>query len=237
MEYALSFSIIALAAVIHASFQLSVSTLTLMSGHSLGKKQSQTRLNRLVSSFILGAIVMTVLLVATAIYSVEVVLQGYVVPALVWAVVCGALMGLGVAVWLFYFRKEGTTLWLPRGMAEYLIARCQKTKNSAEAFGLGLVSVLIELVFIGGPIMVAVLTMIALPSALQITAIVMYVLLSVLPLTIVGLLIQHGYRPSTIQRWREVNKRFIQVSAGTALMILGIYLYVNEILIIGGYTI
>lgn len=233
MEHMLSFSIITLSAVVHASFQLSVSTLTLMSGHALGKKQSHARLTRLIGGFISGAMVMTILLVAAGLYSVSLITQGFVVPMIVWAAVCGALMGLGVAVWLFYFKQQGTVLWLPRKMAEYLATRCKKTKNSAEAFGLGLTSVFAELLFIGGPLTVSVLTMLVLPQDLQISAIALYVIISLLPLLWVGMLVQRGYKISHIQRWREHNKRFIQFASGTALMILGFYLYVNEIIIMG----
>ena len=48
MDYITSFIMIALAATIHASFQLSISTLTLMSGHSLGTQQSHQKLVSLV---------------------------------------------------------------------------------------------------------------------------------------------------------------------------------------------
>ena len=58
-----SFAIILLAALTHASFQLSVSVLTLLSGHALGRKTAHMRLLRLTGGFILGAGVMTVLLI------------------------------------------------------------------------------------------------------------------------------------------------------------------------------
>ena len=48
-------SIVCLAALIHASFQLSISTLTLMSGHALGRGQSHTRLVSLLGGFTAGA--------------------------------------------------------------------------------------------------------------------------------------------------------------------------------------
>ncbi|MCD9437188.1 hypothetical protein LVA97_32625, partial [Klebsiella pneumoniae] len=68
MDYITSFIMIALAATIHASFQLSISTLTLMSGHSLGTQQSHQKLVSLVISFVLGVIFMTFLLLTSGIY-------------------------------------------------------------------------------------------------------------------------------------------------------------------------
>ena len=68
MDYITSFIMIALAATIHASFQLSISTLTLMSGHSLGTQQSHQKLVSLVISFVLGVIFMTFLLLTSGIF-------------------------------------------------------------------------------------------------------------------------------------------------------------------------
>jgi hypothetical protein len=35
---------------------------------------------------------------------------------------------------------------------------------------------------------------------------------------------------SRIQRWREANKHFLQFAAGSGLLILGFFVYVNEFL-------
>jgi hypothetical protein len=43
-------------------------------------------------------------------------------------------------------------------------------------------------------------------------------------------LIGSGHRLSEIQKWRETNKRFLQFSAGGALVVLGFFVYVCKIL-------
>ncbi|MGO3702128.1 MAG: hypothetical protein ACTJG2_03005 [Candidatus Saccharimonadales bacterium] len=234
MEYIIPFSIIALAAAIHASFQLSISTLTLMSGHTLGKKQSQTRLVKVLGGFLFGAMSMTALLFVGLSYLGEFTLAGGAVPPILWAALCGILFGLGVAVWLFYYRQgKGTMLWIPRGMALYLAERSKRTKSTAEAFALGLASIAGELLFIIAPLGVAVLVSLTLEPVLQVAALLLYVAISLFSLAIVAALVGSGHKISRIQQWREENKRFMQFIAGTSLFVLGFYLYVNEVLLLG----
>ena len=234
MEYLIPFSIIALAAAIHGSFQLSISTLTLMSGHSLGRKQSQSRLLRLLSGFVSGVAGITALLFIAFVYGIEFALGDRGVPAVLWAALCGILFGLGVAVWLFYFRKgNGTMLWLPRTVALYLAERSKRTKSTAEAFALGMASVTGELLFIVAPLGVAAMVGVTLPPVLQVAALLLYVLVSLLSLLLVAALVASGHKISQIQRWREENKRFLQFMAGSSLLVLGFYLYVNEVVLLG----
>ena len=234
MEYLIPFSIIALAAAIHASFQLSISSLTLMSGHALGKRHSQGRLLKLLGGFLFGALSMTGLLFVGLLYAFEFLLDGGAIPPIVWAALCGTLFGLGVAVWMFYYRKgKGTLLWIPRGMAQYLATRSKRTKSTAEAYALGLTSVCGELLFVIAPLGVAVLVSLTLAPMLQVAALLLYVAISLSSLALVAALVASGHKISRIQRWREDNKAFLQFVAGTSLLVLGFYLYVNEVLVLG----
>jgi hypothetical protein len=149
-----------------------------------------------------------------------------------WVIMCGLLLGLGVAVWLFYYRRheKGTTLWVPRGIARYLSERTKATTYSAEAFGLGLSSVIGEILFIFAPIILSALVLIHLPSVWQLVGLGIYTLVSLFSLFIVGALVGSGHRLSAIQKWRENNKHFLQFSAGGGLLVLGFFIYVNEIL-------
>jgi hypothetical protein len=225
-----SFAIIAFAAIIHASFQLSVSMLTLMSGHAIGTKTAHTKLLRLTSAFSLGVAVMTMLVISFIAFMLQHSF-GQTAPAIAWAATCGLLLGLGIAVWAFYYRRNlGTSLWIPRGMARYLSDRTKHTKLNAEAFGLGLSSVVGELIFIVAPITVAALTLLPLEPGFQIIGLLLYVLISMLSLLIVNGLIGSGHKISSIQKWRENNKRFLQFAAGSGLLILGCYLYVDKVI-------
>ncbi len=228
-----SLAIILLAALIHASFQLSISVLTLMSGHALGSKTVRRRLLHLTGSYMLGAGVMTVLLLST-IALVLSVLMPTETPATLWAICCGAIVGVGISVWLFYYRNErGTSLWIPRDFARYLHDRSKATKVTPEAFALGMTTVFAELLFIFAPLFVASLLLIRLPADLQLLGVFAYSAVSLLPLLIVGLLISNGHKLSSIQHWRESNKRFLQFTSGSGLLILGAFVYVEQVINMG----
>lgn len=231
MDYITSFIMIALAATIHASFQLSISTLTLMSGHSLGIQQSHQKLVSLVISFVLGVIFMTFLLLTSGIYIANTIIHYGILQIVLWATACSALIIIGVAVWLFYFRPgKGTILWIPRFMAEYLTRRCSKTKSNGEAFSLGISSVVGEIIFLLAPIVVSILFIINMPIALQISGVALYILISVLPLVVVCILVNKQNKLSRIQKWREENKRFIQFMTGSIMLAVGFFVYASEVL-------
>lgn len=236
MDILTSLLIIGFAALIHAGFQLSVSVLTMLSGHAIGAKRSHAKLLRLTSSFIAGTKVMTLLLVSFfALVIIDIF--GTEPSQLVWSVACGLLVGIGVAVWLFYYRREkGTSLWIPRSFARHLNDRSKATKTSAEAFSLGLTSVISELLFIIGPLLIAALVLIGLPSLWQLVGVALYTVVSTFSSLIVWGLIGSGHSLSRIQKWRETNKRFLQFASGGGLLILGFYVYVNEVVlhVVGG---
>lgn len=236
-----AFIIITVAALIHASFQLSVSVLTLLSGHAIGAKKSHAKLLRLTVGFVSGVTVMTALLLSFTSLVFLSIFQASI-PLLAWAVVCGLLLGLGIAVWSFYYRREqGTTLWLPRSFASYLSDRTKATKHSTEAFSLGLTSVVAEILFVLAPVLVSALVIIQLSPVLQLVAIAVYTFISLLSLLIVAGLIGSGHKLSQIQKWRESNKRFLQFAAGSGLLVLGFYVYVDQVVAVtvalayGGY--
>lgn len=225
-----SLAIVAFAALIHASFQLSVSVLTLLSGHAIGTKKAHSTLLRLTTGFFAGVAVMTMLLLSFVAFVLNHSFAHHI-PPLLWAISCGLLLGLGVAVWAFYYRREpGTSLWLPRGMARHLNSRSKATKDSAEAFSLGLSSVLAESLFIIAPIIISALVLVQLEPALQLAGIFIYTGISLTSLFIVWALIGSGHKISQIQKWREDNKRFLQFAAGSGLLILGFYVYVDQVI-------
>jgi len=98
-----SLATIIFAAIIHASFQLSVSVLTLLSGHSIGKKTAQRKIFRMSNSFVLGVAMITLLLISSISYFLSLFIH-HVTSAeqLVAAVSSGMMFGLGIAIWAFY---------------------------------------------------------------------------------------------------------------------------------------
>lgn len=230
MNIASSLSIIALAALIHASFQLSVSVLTLLGGHAIGTKKSQARVLRLITSFVFGVGTMTILLLSF-VSLVLLSIFGGETPQVIWAMACGLLFGVGLSVWMFYYRREkGTSLWIPRPIATYLHERTKATQRSAESFSLGLTSVIGELIFIIAPVTISALVLVHLDPLWQLAGIALYGVISLSSITIVWMLIGSGHKLSRIQEWRESNKTFLQFAAGSGLAILGFYVYVVEVL-------
>ena len=231
MDIPTSLSIVGFAALIHASFQLSVSVLTLLSSHTIGSKQSHRRLIHITTSYIFGVGVMTLLLVSfTSLLFLH--FFGTEIPLLVWALICGLVFGVGIAVWLFYYRRrtEGTELWLPRSFARFLTERSKKTTIGAEAFSLGLTSVIAEIIFIIPTICITAMILLPLPNLWQLAGIGIYTLISLLGLVIAWSLIGSGHSLARIQQWRQNNKRFLQFSAGSALIVLGFFVYVSKII-------
>ena len=230
MDIPSSLAIVVLAAFIHASFQLSVSVLTLLSGHAIGAKRSRAKVLRLSWGFITGVGVMTLLLLSFISLLLLHSFEQSAAPLVAWAIACGLVFGIGFAVWLFYFRKEkGTKLWIPRPFAEHLTNRSKATKHSAEAFSLGLTSVIGELLFIIPSMVISALVLLELPSAWQLIGIAVYVIISLSGLMVVSSLIGSGHSISKIQKWREDNKGFLQFSAGSALLALGFFVYISKV--------
>lgn len=223
------FAIIGLAALVHASFQLSISVLTLLSGRTLSLGMSHRQQLRLSTAFVFGAGLITLLLISSAALGFLYITTEHT-TYLIWVILCSLLLSIGIAVWLFYYRSDrGTSLWIPRGVATFLQKRIKATKQPAEAFSLGMTSVIAELLFIITPLVVAGYAISLLPAHLQPIGIVLYCLLSLVSLGIVWMLVGAGHKLSAIQKWREKYKTFLQFSAGSGLVILGFYIYVNEI--------
>ena len=233
-----SFAIIIFSGLIHASFQLSVSVMTLLSGHSLGRKTAHRRILKLLNNFITGVFVLTSTLIASIAYYFLIVIQHSVTTEqLIAAIVTGLLISISIATLVFYYRRgDGTALWLPRDLARFLSKRTKSTKSRAEAFSLGMASVVAELVFILAPMSAAALAIVTLPDAWwQLLGIATYVFISLLPLFVVFALVGRGRKISRLQTWRENNKRFLQFASGGSLLILAGYVFVDRLLGINIY--
>lgn len=223
--------IVAFAGLLHASFQLGVGLLTLLSGHSLGSQRSFARLMQLNLAYTGGASLVTLLLFSGLGYMA--LLKGEDMLPAAWLVVSFLNIAIGGSVIAFYYRrKAGTGLWIPRSMADYLQDRTKKTRHTAEAFTLGAGSVLAEIPFLIAPLSIAVLAVVSQPNnySLQFGSFIMYCCIGLLPLFVIVALVGAGHKISTIQRWREKNKLFLQYCAGAGLIILGVYVLVEKVL-------
>lgn len=111
-----------------------------------------------------------------------------------------------------------------------LYTRIKSTEYATEAFSLGLTGVAAEALFIIAPLLAAGFSLIQLPRYLQMVGIIVYVIIASTPLLVITALVGGGHHIGRIQKWREQNRRFMQVAAGSALFILGFFIYVNAVL-------
>ncbi len=232
MDIWTTFAVLVLAGLIHASFHLSVSVLTLLSGHTLSRERSHLKLVKLTTAFTLGAGTTNMLLFC----AIAFILQLFKVDAaspIIWTIIMGLLIGTGVAVWLFYYKKptknskvEGTQIWIPRDMAKFLNDRARKTRHSAEAFSLGSSSIISELIFIIAPLITAIILSLQLPTpSLQLVGVLVYGLVATFPLLTITVMVSGGKSITDIQIWRENNKYFLQLASSIGLLIMAIFLY------------
>lgn len=215
-------------AAAQSAFQLGISVLTLLSGHSLGRQRSLQRLLGLNLAYITGMFTMLMLLFGALLYMMLVIM--YDIEPYAWMIFVAAATVVGLVTMTSYYRHgaSGTMLWLPRPAAKYLADRAKQTTNAFEAMVLGGVSALAELPFTIVPMAGAayVMMLYVVPSDHFVVSSV-YCLIVVAPLVCITVLLSGGHRLSTIQRWRETNKWFLQYAAAAALFAIALLVAVS----------
>lgn len=219
-----------LAAIVHATLQLSLGALLLLYHASLGKHiPKKTR--QLVSNYIAGIGTLVLLALTGIAFILERWLGGklYTEELLI---VIGMLVALALAVWVFYFRwGKSTELWLPRTVARFINHRAKETNSDTEAFSLGLLTSLAEVPFSLVLIVVAANSILALPGEQQLIAVALYTVIAILPPIILRAAIRRGKTVVDIQRWRVKNKNFFRVITGVGFAVLGVFLLAFEVML------
>mgnify|MGYP001478856205 CR=1 FL=1 len=217
------------AAAIQASFSLSVSVLTLLSGTSLVRHRLKRGHGVLMVSYVLGSMTVTAAMVTIVSWILQA--TGRSGDNFTLLVVIAALMTAGFAVLLFYYRYDpkGTRLWLPRRFAKQLYDTTKKTTTASRSFLLGGSAIMLEMVFIIFPILLAAYITSGLSGTGYYLSIISYTLIAATPLIALSVACTRGYKIATIQRWRERNKRFLQITAGILMITLSIYLLVYKV--------
>ena len=217
--------------IVHASLQVGVSVLTLLSGHSFRKKQAHSRLVRLNLAYTIGAILISFLVLIALQALLRAGHNDNISP--LWPVIGFAMVITGIIIAFSYYRRgKGTVLWLPRNFATYLSNRAKKTRNSIEAGALGGMTVIAELPISLLLFLTIALLSYSLDSHDNIWWALGYAIAINLPLIIITILIGGGHRISQIQRWRENNKTFIRYNAGLGMIAAAIYIisfYILEV--------
>lgn len=230
MDMIIPFSEVFLAAVIHATLQLSLGALLLLYHASLGKHVRKKTKN-LVDSYITGIGT----LVFLALGAVAFVLDRYFEKPLYveeLVIVVGMLVALAIAMWTFYYRRgKSTELWLPRSVARFIDKRAKTTNNNTEAFSLGVLTNLAETPWTIVLFVVAANSLLSLPPLYQILALALYTVISVVPLVVFRAMIRRGQTVVDIQRWRVKHKNFFRVLTGIGFATLAFFLFTFEVLV------
>lgn len=229
MEMIIPFSEVFLAAVIHATLQLSLGTLLLLYHASLGKHvRRKTRF--LVDSYISGMGMLVFLGLAATIFILD---RYFEKPLYIeeLVIVVGMLIALAIAVWFFYYRRgKSTELWLPRSVARFIDKRAKLTNSNTEAFSLGVLTSLAEMPFTLILFVVAANSILVLPQLYQILAVAMYTIITIIPSIVLRLAIRKGQTVVDIQRWRVKHKTFFRLLTGVGFLVLGFFLFTFEVL-------
>lgn len=220
--------IVAGAIFVHVCFQLSVSTLTLLSSHTIGRRLPNHRLLSLSFWYILGVAVTVALLQAGFI-----VLERYVVEQSSLSALLVSLSLIPVVsllVVLFYYRRgRGTQLWLPRPAAEFITGRAKKTRSSVESFSLGTLTAFAELPFAVAPLAITAYVFQAVDPEHWLGLSAMYAVAVVAPLVFVAFYLSSGHKISSVQRWREQAKDYLKWTSAITLLLLTVYIAVLQI--------
>lgn len=224
-----SIGTILLAALIHASLQLSLGSLLLLYHSSLGK-HIRKKTKHLVTHFISGVSLMTILVTSSLCFIIAVLSGGTLSPG--WILVCsGILVALAFCAWFLYYRSgRSTELWLPRSVSRFIAFRAKVTNSNTEAFSLGLLVGFAEMPFSLILSAVAANSILVLPESWQITMIIAYSLIAISPLVILRLCIRRGQTVADIQKWRTENKLFLKFLTGTGFLVLAIFLIAFEVM-------
>lgn len=217
--------LVACAVFVHICYQLSVSILSHLSVYSLSHRATVRRLLSLGTSYALGAFTATVaaLLTIVALTNTSSLSHDEAVHWLTLVAV-GTVPLIGLLTILLYYRRgAGTRLWLPRPFADYLVTRAQKTKSAVEAFSLGITTVIGELPFIAGPLLLVAITIAKQPTETWLSWSAGYAFTVSLPLLLLTFYLTSGHSIARIQRWREENKHFLQWTSGLMLVLLTLY--------------
>lgn len=230
MEVYASLGIVILSGLVAASLQLPLGTLLLLYHASLGN-HIHKKTKSIASSFISGVTLMNFLLLGTALFLVAGLTQSGVLPSLGHVVLFGFLVALGITAWFFYYKRKGSTeLWLPRRLARFIDSRAKLTNDISEAFSLGLLVPLSEILFALPLLVLASDAILRLDPLFQTSALVLYTVFGTLPLLVLRLFVRRGRNVAEVQRWRLKNKNFFRFFTGAAFLILAAFLFAFVIL-------
>jgi len=228
MEYWLDLSIVALAAVVHATLQLGVGSLVLLY-HESSRKHIRKATKSIVSSYIAGIGMMIFLGLASTAF----VIHNFFTTGLaleVLAAVIGVLAAFAILIWFFCRQNTSNEDHMPRKVAEFVDARARITENNTEAFSLGVLTYMGEMPFVLVLALVAGSSIAELPDMWRPIVAGLYTIVAILPMIIVRIAVKRGKTAIAMQKWRAHNKLFLLFVSGAGFAILGAFIFVFRVL-------
>ena len=214
MNVFVSVGIVILAMLIMASLQLVPGVFALLYHYTSGK-HSTKRASTLSLFFIIGTEIISAFFFIAAIYISNTLFINDLDPhnnILTWASI-GILIALSIASFFFYFRHphgKDTELFIPRKIATNLNLRASKVESPSDAFALGVLSNIPEILFTL-PLYIVTATEIIYMHTEYLAddfLTIVYILISTIPLLIVYYSFRTKHNLATIIRSRIHDKNF-----------------------------
>lgn len=193
--------------------------------HSVYGRTSKKNVNHLSLYYIFGAMTTTSVLVAVCFFLTF-------DSSLIRWVLAGLVLAAGILFCLFYFQRgRNTKLFLNRKLANSLTKNAQSVKKPSDAFMLGSMAELPELIFTLPLYVVLALGLGGIEDAIARTSLgIIVVLASVISVMIVWGFYKSGRNLANIQRFRVKNKQFLRFFITGCYLILMALLIASEIL-------
>lgn len=223
-------SILILAMLIMAFLQLTPGVFLLFSHYSYGKFSRKNASNASLF-FILGAETSTALvfiLIYSLLSSLYVAPVSFTDNLLVW-IIAGTMIAIGVIFPFCYFKKgRGTKLFISRRLAKDFDQKTRITKTRSDAFVLGFVASLPELIFTIPVYIVAATQIMKISDYSTVRAMLSlcFILIKIAPLIAIHLTMDSGRNLAILQKSRVKNKQFVRAFISAIYLLIGILMII-----------
>ena len=231
MSVLTSVGILILSGLILAFLQLVPGIFAIFS-HFVHGKFSRPKASNLTTFFIIGSEI-AVVLIFLCVYAILCCSPAvtFIIDSDIFAwILAGILLALTFITLGFYYRKgPGTKLFISRRLANGLRTRIQNTKSRSDAFTLGLVSTVPELIFTLPIYLITTITIMRLDlvSPERAGLIVLFAVIAISPLLILKAATTFGYTFADFLKFRFKNKTFFRFCLALC------YLLIASLIILG----
>ena len=219
--------IIILAMLIQGSLQLTPGVFSIFYHSALGKLSSK-KTDDLSLYFILGVEVYLAAILLAVFFIVSFCLSQFSLsPAVFWVLSGIAFAEAGATLFCYFRRSKATALFIPRLAAASLSSRARKARTRRQAFTLGFLSSIPELVFTLPLFVTMIFAMFLIPNLANSLILTLYIIIIIAPLFTVRTFFRADHNLGSITRLRTRLKpliRFILCLSFLGIALILIYL-------------